>query len=259
MSSLPPNWKTATDQEGNVYYYNTVTRETSWSPPQPSIFSINEQRQPESLSPPNPKSPTIITKIVSILQPYFNVDTEDIVSRIKYSLVPNNSSFFQMIKENPDMYGPFWIYTTLVIVLAAASNFSLVVHQQMPNNLEFVTGACSLIYFIGFIGPLLIWGIISFMGAGLNYTQVLSLYGYSMAVYVPVAALCIAPFEMLRWALIIYATGASCVFLVMNLNSEIDQMLPANKKYVFLGVVGGVQLFIGLAFKLNFFDLVYDN
>jgi len=31
--SLPPSWKTATDAEGRVYYYHTLTRKTSWDPP----------------------------------------------------------------------------------------------------------------------------------------------------------------------------------------------------------------------------------
>ncbi|KAH3751883.1 hypothetical protein DPMN_186488 [Dreissena polymorpha] len=30
---LPPNWKTAKDAEGKMYYYHTVTRQTQWDPP----------------------------------------------------------------------------------------------------------------------------------------------------------------------------------------------------------------------------------
>uniref|UniRef100_A0A914VFH3 [histone H3]-lysine(36) N-trimethyltransferase n=1 Tax=Plectus sambesii TaxID=2011161 RepID=A0A914VFH3_9BILA len=30
---LPSDWATATDADGNTYYYNTVTRETQWDPP----------------------------------------------------------------------------------------------------------------------------------------------------------------------------------------------------------------------------------
>lgn len=30
---LPPNWKTAKDAEGKLYYYHTVTRQTQWDPP----------------------------------------------------------------------------------------------------------------------------------------------------------------------------------------------------------------------------------
>ncbi|XP_055926838.1 histone-lysine N-methyltransferase SETD2-like isoform X2 [Argiope bruennichi] len=32
-SKLPPNWKTATDSEGNIYYYHILTRQTQWDPP----------------------------------------------------------------------------------------------------------------------------------------------------------------------------------------------------------------------------------
>ncbi|XP_067141905.1 histone-lysine N-methyltransferase SETD2 isoform X2 [Centruroides vittatus] len=30
---LPPNWKTAKDAEGNIYYYHAITRQTQWDPP----------------------------------------------------------------------------------------------------------------------------------------------------------------------------------------------------------------------------------
>ncbi|KAK3083378.1 hypothetical protein FSP39_021087 [Pinctada imbricata] len=33
VEKLPPNWKTAKDSEGKVYYYHTVTRQTQWEPP----------------------------------------------------------------------------------------------------------------------------------------------------------------------------------------------------------------------------------
>ncbi|KAK7506668.1 hypothetical protein BaRGS_00002143 [Batillaria attramentaria] len=32
-TTLPPNWKTARDAEGRLYYYHTVTRQTQWEPP----------------------------------------------------------------------------------------------------------------------------------------------------------------------------------------------------------------------------------
>ena len=30
---LPPNWKTAISPEGQIYYYNEITKQTSWDPP----------------------------------------------------------------------------------------------------------------------------------------------------------------------------------------------------------------------------------
>ncbi|XP_076351789.1 SET domain containing 2 isoform X2 [Tachypleus tridentatus] len=30
---LPPNWKTAKDKDGNIYYYHAITKQTQWDPP----------------------------------------------------------------------------------------------------------------------------------------------------------------------------------------------------------------------------------
>ena len=55
---------------------------------------------------------------------YFDVSTDDIRNRLITSLIPFNSRFHQLYKDKPDLYGPFWIYTTLIIMLAIAGNLS---------------------------------------------------------------------------------------------------------------------------------------
>lgn len=55
---------------------------------------------------------------------YFDVTSEEIKSRLAASLIPFNSRFHVQYKGNPDLYGPFWIYTTLIIILAIAGNLS---------------------------------------------------------------------------------------------------------------------------------------
>ncbi|KAJ2962152.1 hypothetical protein NQZ79_g2632 [Umbelopsis isabellina] len=37
---LPPNWKAAYSAEGNVYYYNSITNQTQWEPPEQKVSSI---------------------------------------------------------------------------------------------------------------------------------------------------------------------------------------------------------------------------
>lgn len=40
--------------------------------------------------------------------------------RILNSLIPFNPNLYEISLNNPDVYGPFWIYTTLIFILAAS-------------------------------------------------------------------------------------------------------------------------------------------
>ncbi len=44
--------------------------------------------------------------------------------RLISSMIPFNAKFYDLLNNNPDLYGPFWIYTTLIFVLAASGSFS---------------------------------------------------------------------------------------------------------------------------------------
>ena len=35
-----------------------------------------------------------------------------------------NKSFYKIVNDKPDLYGPFWIYTTLIYVMAAGGALS---------------------------------------------------------------------------------------------------------------------------------------
>ena len=58
------------------------------------------------------------------LQHYFEIDYDDVKLRIENSLVPLNPNFLEMSQNSPDLYGPFWIYTTLIFVIAAAGSLT---------------------------------------------------------------------------------------------------------------------------------------
>jgi len=56
--------------------------------------------------------------VVEILKPYFKISNDDVFERIKASLIPMNNTFFENASKNPDLYGPFWIATTLIFLIA---------------------------------------------------------------------------------------------------------------------------------------------
>ena len=54
---------------------------------------------------------------------YFEVTTQDVLQRILFSLIPIGDKLAQAIGDNPDFYGPFWIYATMLFTLTFSENF----------------------------------------------------------------------------------------------------------------------------------------
>ena len=61
---------------------------------------------------------------------YFEVKTSEVISRILHSFIPFNPKLYEISKNNPDFYGPFWIYSTLIFVLAASGALSKFLNGQ---------------------------------------------------------------------------------------------------------------------------------
>jgi hypothetical protein len=55
---------------------------------------------------------------------YFNVEVNDIKEKLISSMMPLNRDFHQLAEKNPDLYGPFWIFTTLVFLINMTGNMS---------------------------------------------------------------------------------------------------------------------------------------
>jgi hypothetical protein len=81
--------------------------------------------------------------------------------------------FFSYYKEKPDLYGPFWIYTTLIVVLAITGNLTryidMVVNEDegtFESNFNYVPVAATVIYLIGFGLPLVLKLLLKIFGTG---------------------------------------------------------------------------------------------
>jgi hypothetical protein len=81
------------------------------------------------------------------LKKYFNVNAKDVSSRLLYSLIPFNPKFYDISVNSPDLYGPFWIYTTLIFIIAAAGSISGFLQDNLARNFfqEFVPIAAGIV------------------------------------------------------------------------------------------------------------------
>ena len=119
--------------------------------------------------------------IFRFIKPYFKVTFNDIKARIISSFKPIKNDFLKIAEDKPDLYGPFWIYTTLIYVIAAGGALSYYFTNSANNYFQmFVPVAGSILYSFGFGFPLVLWLCMKFFNISMKYVSLICLYGYSL-------------------------------------------------------------------------------
>ena len=189
----------------------------------------------------------------SFLQKYFDIETDEIKERLIASIIPLNSNFYNLIESKPDLYGPFWIYTTLIFVIAASG--SMTKYLQGITNEDyfqvFIPIAAYVIYGIGFCLPILIYVCMYFFGSNISFILILCIYAYSFTIYIPVMILCI-PIEKFQWIFLFIGVLYSTGFLVINFWNELNKFVD-NRKYFVIGIICIFQICLFLILKMKFF------
>ena len=198
-----------------------------------------------------------IDEFIKSLGKYFDIDLSDLLNRLKGALIPFNKSFSQSAIDNPDIYGPFWVFTTIIFLIAACANFSGYLNtkngEKFYYNLNFLPYAALFIYGIGFGVPSAIFLIGRFaFHIEYSYIQNLCLYGYSFVIMIPILMLCMIPSDLLELLLLIYYTVHSSCFLLFNMYKFLETN-ETKQKYIILGILGGCQVALFFALKFYFF------
>ena len=188
---------------------------------------------------------------------YFNVEVSDIKQKLKGSLIPFNKSFYESIEINADLYGPFWIFTTIIFLIALIGNFSSYVHAEDKTKFVYdynhVPHAIFIIYGFGFGAPIVLWIIMKFIfKIDIDLLTNLCIYGYSYTILIPILLVCIIPFKLVATLALLYFLIHSCTFLFHNMYLVIQQRAQKSK-YVVLGLLGGIQLLLFFFLKFYFF------
>jgi hypothetical protein len=205
---------------------------------------------------------------VEYYRPMFDVDTSTVTSRIKSSMTPWNTDVFASTPESPpDMYGPFWVATSLVFFIAGESNLNAYLAQasgKFERDFTLLSLAASMIYVYTFLVSTGMWAAAKYSG-GLNtlsLLQVVSMYGYSLSVFILASFLCVIPASWLQWIVVLGAIGMSGAVLGRNLRnalllaSDSAEGGANNKRTVsaVLIVAMALHFVFGLMLKLYFFQ-----
>eukprot|EP00249_Psilotum_nudum_P008977 c21632_g1_i1 orf=395-1237(+) len=198
---------------------------------------------------------------VSPYKPYFNVDTSDVLERIQDSFLAYRGNFVEKTGDSPDMYGPFWICTTLIFVSAALGNFAAyLAHMSRDEpwhyDINKVTWSAGMFYGYVAIVPLALYFFLKYLGITSGLVQLWCLYGYSLFIFIPASFISVVPIEIFRWVVAGVAGFVSASFLAINLRSHIR----TQSDRWFLIAISSFLLQLGLALvlKLYFFTFIFN-
>ncbi|KAM4856609.1 protein YIPF2 isoform X2 [Urocitellus parryii] len=164
----------------------------------------------------------------SYYQSFFDVDTSQVLDRIKGSLLPWPGHNFvrHHLRNRPDLYGPFWICATLAFVLAVTGNLTLVLAQRRDPSVHY---------------------------SPQFHKETVCIYGYSLFVFIPTVVLWLIPVPWLQWlfgALALTLSAAGLVFTLWPVVREDTRLVAA----VLLSTVVVLHALLAMGCKLYFFQ-----
>lgn len=200
-------------------------------------------------------------------QKFFDVDTYHVKERILGSLLPwRRKNFVHVyLRRNPDLYGPFWICTTLVFAIAISGNISSFLMHSGDRNQKYtpefrkVTIAATAIFSYAWLVPLALWGVLLWRSnkvmnlVSYSFMEIVCVYGYSLAVYIPAVIIWIIPFAWLQWLSIVIALCLSGSVLVLTFWPAVRDDHP--KVYIaILSVIVAFNALLAVGCKMYFFS-----
>ena len=232
---------------------------------------------------------------ISFYAQFFDVDTSTVLTRCRAAIISpylppplsslpafqSASSFFDVLDGNPDLYGPFWIATTVVVILFLTGTISHYLatreHDHFAYDFKLLSGAAGLIYGYTGIVPAVVWAVLKWFNRGnnsnnsnngdtfdvsssspsttaLDLTSSYSLYGYSNLIWIPIALLSWSPLNILNYILVALGFLSSVSFLVKNLRYPIKSSVTNQQTaQILLLVLILVHAGLAVAIKVLFF------
>mgnify|MGYP000903969165 CR=1 FL=1 len=140
----------------------------------PEISSDKDQREALSI----PTGPWRFFAM-EYWQQYFRISQEEVWLRIVQSVKPLKPEFLRISQSNPDLYGPFWIMTTIIVLVSLSGNLARFFRHweeaKFEFRLELVRYALVVVYGYGLIYPTLLGILLRFFGSKLSPIVVLIL------------------------------------------------------------------------------------
>lgn len=205
---------------------------------------------------------------------YFDVDTSDVLKRlvgaVQMANVPDGfrndllGASGGSESRGPDLYGPFWLTTTLVFFLAVTANMHGYLHrddvEEFESDINHLVHAMPVLYAYTFGIPAALFVVLRCLAIPFPLMELVCLYGYSLVPYAPTLLLCLIPINFLEWIFLMAATGMSCLLVLRNVSTPIlSSDVGLSKAPALVMFVVACHLIFVLVLKFAFFHHRFNS
>ena len=182
----------------------------------------------------------------------------------------------------PDLYGPFWLTTTLWVTIGVVGNaLSAIAHRKRLSavtpapplvgnataapasiidgwNYDFTEASIAAITFYAYTAlmSLCIWGLMKWKAVPCAFLDIICLWGYSMFTFLVCAILCAVPSQLFQWVICFVCCVWSIAYLLVNF-WQLWKLALSSAWFIFIvAFVIIAQIGLTLALRLYFFK--YD-
>ncbi|KAI9683865.1 MAG: hypothetical protein M1829_004199 [Trizodia sp. TS-e1964] len=193
---------------------------------------------------------------LSFYAQFFDVDTTEVLRRCYAAIFPR-ANFLDVMEGNPDLYGPFWIATTVIVILFLTGTISLYLQRTGQKHFEYdfalLSGAAGLIYGYTGIIPIALWGLLKWFGSeSANLLECWALYGYANIIWIPVALISWSPLTIMNILFVAVGFVISSLFLFRNLYPVLSATDVKTSKILLIAVIA-LHAGLAIAIKMLFF------
>lgn len=189
---------------------------------------------------------------------YFDVDTRTVLDRCWRTCWPREDYVEGVLGGVPDLYGPFWVPTTLIFSLFLTSSLTASISAYLSGetyNYDFTRlGAAVTLVYAYFLGlPILVWAALKYWARVSERTmvEIISVYGYAATIWILTSWSTLIPYPPLRALFALLATSISLCFLLRNLYPIIISSTNVSAKLLVV-VVAVLHLGVCLALWFGF-------
>lgn len=163
------------------------------------------------------------------------------MKRCYTTLLPFSPSHLTTLSSGSDLYGPFWVSTTLILALFLSSSLAASISKYLSApgaeydyNFGLLGLAATIVYTYSFGVPVALWLALRYLGVGeWGIVDALGVWGYALFVWIPVSVgcfacmdfrnidkqqqvLCVIPESITRWVLVSVGFSLSGYYLAAN-------------------------------------------